>query len=126
MAVIEGWIDPAPKTPIRLSLGYALGEAQGFFSYFDGFVPDIALGTSTTDPQGHFKLEIPDLRGDPFVQAEGNSVGVWFNSPDHPEPGESFDHQWLELRQLYSGSRLVLRHDRDWPPPADRADGNRK
>lgn len=114
-AVIEGWIDPAPKMPIRLSLSYLLGEAMNFFGYFDGSVPEIELGTSTTDTQGHFRLEIPDLTGDPFVRAEGKSVQVWFNSPNHPEPREAFEHQWLELRQLYSGSRLVLRYDRDRP-----------
>jgi len=117
VVVIEGWIDPAPKTPIRLSLSLSLMEAMNFFGYFDGSVPDIELGTSTTDPQGHFKLEIPDLAGDPFIQAENRSVDVWFNSPDHPQPGEAFEHLRLELRQLYSGSRLVLRPNRD---PNDR------
>lgn len=127
VVVIEGWIDPAPKTPIRVSLSYPLIEAMGFFFYFDGGTPDIELGTSTTDAQGHFKLKIPDLRADPFVQAENRSVDVRLSSPDHPAPGEALDSQSLELRQLYSSPPLVLRYDRDRPSnPADRADGNRK
>ncbi|HEY2293228.1 MAG TPA: hypothetical protein VGM86_21215 [Thermoanaerobaculia bacterium] len=116
--VVEGWIDPAPKVPIRLSFRYPLLEAMGFFSYYDGDVPDIELGTVTTDSQGHFRLSLPDLAGDPFVQAASGLVNVRFNSPDHPEPREAFDDLSLELRQLYSGSRLVLRRNRDWPHPS--------
>ncbi len=113
--VVEGWIDPAPKVPIRLLFVYSMYEAMEFFSYYDGGLPDIELGTVTTDSQGHFRLTLPDLASDPFLQAANGSVHVRLNSPDHPEPREAFDELSLELRQLYSGSRIVLRHDRDWP-----------
>lgn len=125
--IVEGWIDPAPKVPIRLSFVYPMHEAMEFFGYYDGGLPDIQLGTVTTDSQGHFRLSLPDLASDPFIGAAKGSARVWFNSPDHPEPREAFDDMSLELRQLYSGSRLVLRHSRDWPHnPAERVDGNRK
>lgn len=124
---IEGRIDPAPQTPVRVSLSYTFWEAMGFFVYFDGGAPDIELGTATTDAQGHFKLKIPDITGDPFVQPWNSSVDVRLNSPDHPTPGEALDFQSLEVRQLYSSPPLVLRYDRDRPRnPADRADENRE
>jgi hypothetical protein len=127
VAVIEGRIDPAPKIPIRVSLSYSLIEAMGFFFYFDGGTPDLELGTAFADAQGHFKLKIPDITSDPFIQGEGRLVEVRLNSPDHPEPGEALSSQSLELRQLYSSPPLVLRYDRDRPSnPADRADENRE
>jgi hypothetical protein len=113
--IVEGWIDPAPKVPIRLSFVYPMFEAMEFFGYYDGGLPDIELGTVTTDSQGHFRLSLPDLESDPFIGTANGSAKVWFNLPDSPALREAFDDLSLELRQLYSGSPLVLRHSRDLP-----------
>ena len=118
--IVEGWIDPAPKIPIHLSFVYSMYEAMEFFSYYDGSLPDIELGTVTTDSQGHFRLSLPDLASDPFLRAANGSVHVWFNSPDHPEPREAFDDLSIEFRQLYSGSRLVLPTRPQISPPSGR------
>jgi hypothetical protein len=108
--MVEGLVDPPPQVPLRLSLEYSLLEAMPFFGYYDGAVPVIELGTATTDAKGHFSLAIADLTGDPFIQAESASVHVRFNKQDHPEPGEALEDLWVKLRELYAGSRLVLRH----------------
>lgn len=118
-ATIRGWVDPPPLVPLRLSFNYSLIEAMQHFGYTDGSVPILTLGTTTTDAAGSFTIDLPDLTADSFIDQE-RSVDVWLEPTDKtdPYPPPADLQLQLTIHELYSGTRIILRPDRDWLPDA--------
>jgi hypothetical protein len=115
LITVRGRLDPPPPFPIKLSFSYDLVEAMGYFGYTDGSTPVLELGTATPDAAGVFKIDLPDVTADPFIDQE-RQVDVQLIAPEHLELGSSLPDVHIPLRQLYSGSRLAIRPDGGWPP----------
>lgn len=113
---LSGHLEPPSEHPLNLTIEYHLLEAMTFFEYTDGGVPSVLIAQTTTEPNGAFEVDAPDLRRDPFVASQEGFVIVRADHSDRaPDRGTDVRYR-LTLRQLYETTPLILDQRVAWPP----------